>query len=196
MPDVPLTAEQITPEWLTIALRESEVLSRSQVRSVDYRRIGEGRCVNCVLQLTITYDPPDPSAPGSIVAKLPSLDPEGCPKGTALGMTEIRFYRELAQHVNMPTPRHYYSAWDDTGSFVLLLEDLGAARVGRIDECCSVEDARAALTHLARFHGSGWSCPESTTPDWLSTWRQPAPDLFQGTWPVFTSKFPDLVTND
>lgn len=193
---VPLAAEEITPEWLTTALRETGVLSRTRVRTVDYRRIGEGRCVNCVLQLTITYDPPDAAAPGSLVAKLPSLDSEGCPRGTALGVMEIRFYRELAPQTNIPTIRHYYSAWNDAGAFVLLLEDLGAGRVGRIDECCSVEDARVALTHLARFHGSGWSCPDSTTPDWLSTWREPAPDLFQGTWPVFAGKFPDLVTDD
>jgi len=111
-------------------------------------------------------------------------------------MTEIRFYRELAQHTNIPTPRHYCSAWDDAGAFVLLLEDLGAGRVGRIDECCSVGDARVALAHLAGFHSSSWSCPDSTTPDWLSTWSQPAPGFFQGTWPVFAGKFPDLVTDD
>ena len=44
---------------------------------------------------------------------------------------EVRFYQELAQQTELPTPVCYYSDIDlETGWHVLLLEDLAPARTG------------------------------------------------------------------
>ena len=86
-------------------------------------------------RLLLTYDTDTPGVPESIIAKFPPTDADSHSTGLELGFFEGEsgFYRELADRTEIRTPRCYYSQFDaNTGQFLILLEDLSAARLGDV----------------------------------------------------------------
>ena len=70
------------------------------------------------------------SAPASLVAKLPALDPTSRATAAAVRSYEIEvsFYRELAPELPVRAPRCHVALHDPaTDDFILLLEDLAPA---------------------------------------------------------------------
>ncbi|MCK9485178.1 MAG: ecdysteroid 22-kinase family protein [Dehalococcoidia bacterium] len=80
--------------------------------------------------------------------------------------------------------------------FGLLLEDLGAARVGDQVKGCTPAEAELALRTLARLHAAFWESPLLDR-----TWLLPADDavavqhaIYRRAWPVFEQRFHDALT--
>jgi hypothetical protein len=157
---LPASETQMTPEWLTAALRRSGVLERGSVRSVRPQRIAEGVGLMARLaRLEVEYEGADKSAPTSIIAKFPIDLPQNLQIAQFYRFyeRECSFYQELASQTPLRVPRSYVNERDADGGFVLLLEDLGAARIGDQVAGNSAKDALRALSALAEHHAQFWN---------------------------------------
>ncbi len=120
-PEIPQSIDELTPTWLTAALRASGHLGAGQVVSRDPQVLGEGEgFVGQIVRLTLGYSPDARSVdgktpvPGSLIAKLPIRLAQNRQLGEALGAyeREIRFYDELAGEVPIAKPACFHAAMD------------------------------------------------------------------------------------
>ncbi len=192
---IPATMPDLTPQWLTAALRAGGVVKRSSVTGVERESIGVGiGILGELARITLSYDRPEPGAPTSLVAKLPTADPGGRGIGIALGFynKEVLFYQHLGYEAALPAPRCYWSAADrEAGQFCLLIEDLTGTRAGDQVEGASAEDARLVLETAARFHAHWWNDPRLAALDWIPPVNAPVyrfvPIAYQGALESFLS---------
>ena len=185
---IPTTPAEITPEWLTAALRANRPNLRARVLAVKWQTIGEERgFTGVVARLTPRYEEEvtDGNAPSSLIAKFPLVERNHqsayrATKGQALDARrayyarcagEVRFYREIAPHDALPTPRCYFAGADETArSILMLLEDLHTARGGDVLAGCSSAEAASVLAPLAGFHARWWHTREFPPFAWLPRW--------------------------
>ena len=112
---IPATIEEITPEWLTLALSKSGLLNGNAVRQVDCKIIGEGQgYVGTLARLSIEYDQPDEELPSSMIAKIPTQEPKSKMIMEAFWNyeRENRLYEEILNQIPVKTPHCYYSEFD------------------------------------------------------------------------------------
>ena len=140
------TPEELTPAWLTDALDAS-------VSEVSFEPVGTGQMSGC-FRLQLSYSAGD--GPPTLVAKLPSPDPQVREGGATTYATEVRFYRDIAHTVAVRAGVLLRVASDDGKSFVLLLEDMSPAEQGDQIAGCTLEQARDAVLNLAGLHGPRW----------------------------------------
>ena len=77
MTDFPQTVDEITAEWLTDALRESDAIRDAAVESFDIANIGDDQGVGSeLLRVSLNYDRQEEGAPRSVIAKLALADDE------------------------------------------------------------------------------------------------------------------------
>lgn len=200
--EIPSGPENLSAQWLTDALRETGVIEKARVASFESEIIGEGAgFMGQLAQVTLEYDPSESFAPRSLIAKFPNPSPENRRLADMFRFYEIetRFYREIADEVELRTPRCYYSALDaQTHDFVLLLEDLAPARVGDQLAGCSPEQAELAIRRLAGFHATWWESPRLQQLDWLPDTNDPVRAQttqagYQMAWGPFVEGFGDEV---
>jgi hypothetical protein len=199
---IPAGLDELTPEWLTHALRQTGTITDATVESFELKAIGEGAGFRGQLaQVALRYEGSDAGAPRSLVAKFPSDVPENRDGGNLFHFyeRETRFYQEIADEVELRTPRCYYSAMDvEADEYVLLLEDLAPARVGDQVAGCSPDEAELAIRHLAKFHATWWESPRLAEIDWMPfasdpTQMQAVEDSYRGTWDSFLERFGDRL---
>jgi hypothetical protein len=114
-PSIPESADELTPEWLTAALRARGVLQGARVKDVRREILGEGEgFIGQIVRLHLRLDRPEEGAPDTLIAKLPIGLDQNRALGELLGAyeREIRFYEELAGEVGLRSPRCYYAAMD------------------------------------------------------------------------------------
>ena len=112
---IPAGPEELTPDGITAMLRDSAVLRDSNVTGFDTEILGEGEgFLGTIVRLRLRYDREEPDAPATLIGKFPTaLDQNrGLAQAAGLYEREIRFYRQLADALEMRTPRLYYSAMD------------------------------------------------------------------------------------
>ncbi len=147
----PVTAHEITSEWLTDALQERHPGAR--VSSVEVVFCAE--VTNSHARLAVTYDEPAGAPPTMFCKLLPVDDRRAAIAKTRMGPREVRFYRELAPQLDLMVPAVHVAIHDpDDDSFVLLMEDLDARGCGVSDGTWAVDADRAAaaLEGLAAMH--------------------------------------------
>ena len=176
---IPHTPEDITPEWLTGALRSSGVVTTSSVTSIDAGDTTAGHgFTGRIARLSVTYDSQEENPPGSLIAKFPSYDPTIRAAVTDSAMSyerEIRCYESLLNNIPLSTPKRYYSAYDpESGECILLLQDLAPARFGDNVGNPSREDIESAIRAIAAFHADFWESPRLAEMDWLPEYAQDA----------------------
>jgi hypothetical protein len=165
MNDVPIadSPDQLTPAWL------SSVLG-APVADVAQQPVGTGQMSDSI-RLELTFDgTTPPELPTSVIAKLPAADPTSRATGLSLRSYEIevRFYQELAPTLPMRTPRAHHADIDvETGSFVMLLEDLRPARQGDQLAGCDLARATVAVDELVKLHAPRWGDPGLADIEWL-----------------------------
>ena len=198
---MPKTSEEITPDWLNEVLDDS-VTGGAQVSSIKKEIIGQGAgFLGELTRLTLTYDREAPSAPASIIAKLPTQDEAVRNLAQLINVyeREVRFFEQIADETPMRTPNCYFSHADAAkGEYVLLLEDLAPGRVGDQIATCSIEEAKTALRALAGLHAAWWDSPRLKEFAWM-----PGVDdqlliglismMYQQSWPTFVERYGDQV---
>ena len=183
--EIPDGPEGITAAWLTRVLHTTGELDLSaRVAALDVRVIGADRGIGgLVTRLTPTYEGTSErkaDLPATFIAKLPSaLDvTRGGGRFLRLPEREVRLYLELAPGLPLRTPRCTFAAVDDAGdAFVILMEDLGAARPGDDLLGGSEDDLRTAVREMARLHAAWWGSPALGVIEWL-----PRIDARAGAW--------------
>jgi aminoglycoside/choline kinase family phosphotransferase len=108
-----------------------------------------------------------------VIAKVTGRDEVRAAMDAAMGLfaREARFYAQLAAAVPVRTPRCYHAA-----DGALLLEDLGALRIGDQMQGLALADAERIVDALALLHAKFWETPQARQP-WL---LDPADPAFAG----------------
>lgn len=154
----PHQPDQLTAAWLTDTLREAGVLHAAHAVSFEVKPFAETAGLlgqNMIVRLA--YDMPEDTAPQSIFAKFALADAEKRAGWRTSYVQEVRFYQQFAQQVALPTPRAYFAEFDEeTGHFLLLLEDCSYGETGDRLTGCSLDRARQAVAEIATFHAT-WS---------------------------------------
>ncbi len=177
MADRPKNLAAVTAEWLDTALRRNGVLSSARITRVDASDLGEGVGIMAeVSRLSIIYDKVESSAPASLIAKFPTVDPVNLGVARALYFypREVVFYTKLAQYSPIRTPRLLHAELDmaDHG-FVLLLEDMRGAALGDQLAGLTPPQAEAAITAIGRLHGAWWGKVDAGDMDALFDFASP-----------------------
>jgi aminoglycoside/choline kinase family phosphotransferase len=184
---IPATPSDITPDWLTAALREVGTTKHGVVTHVSARIIGEEQgFTGVVARLRVTYDAPEPDAPATLIAKFPlaerasassysaaqAADPAQTRRFQQRCAREAAFYRLLdTGSLSAVAPRCYAALVDlDAGWLLLLLEDLAGGEAGDALRGCSVAQARAVIAAIAEVHARWWERPQLAEIDWLPQW--------------------------
>jgi hypothetical protein len=168
---LPATPDQLTPPYLTEALRRAGALGNDgAVRTSRWTRLGEGvGFIGIVARLDLEYE--GRAGPTSIIAKFPSSEEGARTIGNLYGLyeREVRFYRQIAERSQLRCARCYLAEWDaHAGQSLILLEDLAAhGAVGDQLAGCSPAAATLALGHLARFHARWWGSRDMREIPWL-----------------------------
>lgn len=200
MVDVPETTQDADAAFVTAALRSSgTIVGGTSVAEVEHDTIGEGvGIVGQLARLQLRYDGQAAGAPGTVILKIPSHYPENRAVGDHFNFYERegRFYELLADNVPVRTPECYWNHIDPgTGSFGMLLEDLGDRTM--ISQIAGVPGARAAeaLRTLARLHGTWWRAPLLDELHWMPRLDEPinlaAGQQYRDAWPVFLERIGD-----
>ena len=158
---IPASPDQISDDWLTSTLREGGVLRGARVATHTMALAETQGAAAVVARLQLEYDRAEPDAPRSLVAKFASpYEPIRMLMHVFGGyLREVEFYRHFGADAGIPTPRCFHAEIDAaSGVFVLLLEDLTAARIAD-PASPSVEDTELAVRHLAAFHAKWWNHP-------------------------------------
>lgn len=184
-----MNAEGLTPGRLT------EMLG-TEVTAVEVEPVGTGQIGTCH---RVRLEGPD--VPTSVLVKLPPPDPGTRDMMAGAYRGEVRFYQEVAPTVAVRVPRcHHAWAADDSGDFVLVMEDLAPAEQGDQIAGCTVEQARDAVVNLAGLHGPRWCDPALVA---LDTLGRNGPDeiallveMYGPTTELFLDGLGDLVSTE
>jgi aminoglycoside phosphotransferase (APT) family kinase protein len=149
---IPTVPGDIDAAWLegALALRHPGV-TVDDVEIVDVREV-----TNTHVRVRACFGNPTP-VPSDLFVKMPPLDParRAAIARTDMGRREEQFYATLAPTLRLRVPACYAAYFEeDTGDFVLVLEDLVAAGCTISDGTVGVRpDAMAtALEELAELH--------------------------------------------
>lgn len=162
---------------------------RASVGSLSVEPTGNGYA-SSLGRLTVSYAV-DADTPSTLIAKLQSTDPDIRQYTIDDGMyrRETRFYQEFAADSGISVPNCYYAELDEnSGDFVLLLEDLGGLEEGDEMAGCSLEQASTVVQSLARLHACWWNDPQIAALDWLTGAEPPSStasrlqNLYLGAW--------------
>ncbi len=193
---------EITAEWLTDALRSAGTITDASVTSFELASdIAAGVGFMGLLgRLSVEYDKEN-AGPKSIIAKFPAAAPENREIAQIFRFYEIeaRFYEQIADGIELRTPRRYYSDINlDSGDFILLLEDLAPAQVADQIAGLSHDQVQLATLELAKFHASWWEDPRLEEYDWMWSINHPvraatSQQSYQQAWGPFVESFGKAV---
>jgi len=156
-PAFPADIESLNCDWLNSVLLQSGQLESGSVAGFSFEEMNGGY-TSTVYRLQICYESPIGLAPESAVIKFHS-------KSRTIRETfqyldiyqkEVHFYQFIDSALELPVPACYAAEYDpNSGDFVLLLEDLSAARLGSWKHD-SIGDTKIALPQLAKIHAKFW----------------------------------------
>ncbi len=156
MTRIPLEVADLTAGWLTEVLQP---LAPGAV--VEAVRVGDANS-GTTGRARLEVDCPDERVPQTVFVKLAPFSDErrAFVDAQNMGVSEARFYRDLAHEVPVRTPNVLHSSYDDEGRYIMVFEDLLATGAhyptqddaGLVSVVDGVIDNFASL-HAA-FHGS------------------------------------------
>lgn len=151
---VPGGIDEVDAGWLTEALRVDAGIGAATVTAVRAEQIAMDTGFSSLLyRLHLTGT----SVPATLIAKLPAQSgARGAMELLGGYRREVAFYRDVALHAPMQTPRVYAARITEGGAdFVLLLEDL--ADWDNADHLAglTIERVRICISQLAGLHA--WS---------------------------------------
>lgn len=185
--------EAVTPGWLQDALVASGAITDQHITSVESAPIGTGQ-VGCNIRYRIGYDRPG-DGPASLVAKFASRSEASRAAGvqTLTYETEVAFYRDLAESVDVSRPHCWLADVEaGTANVLLLMEDIEGAVPGDQIAGCGPDQARLAMVEAAKLHGPRWGDPTLRDVPWLAAKMNnglvPGPVVGM-LWPTFVERY-------
>ncbi len=188
------TLEDLTAPSIGAALRSNGVATVDPT-AVTVTEIGTGLgLLGTIARVELTW-PGDMDAPATIVAKLPTTNPENewIVDHFGYDRREAGAYRDLRPWERAPAPTCLAQGWDDdTGRGWLLLNDLGSLSGG--DQLAGATDAEALamVDALATWHAAWWDDDSLAGLDWLPDVTHPTVagygNIFDQTWATCIDK--------
>ena len=195
---IPGNLQEITPAWLTQALRDAGAIGSARVTGYSAEPIADQTgFMNQLFRLRLEYDTEAPDLPSAVMAKLPSTDPFIRTVFDRLepNRREVRFYQQIAGESQLYTPRNYFCDTDTgTGNTLLLLEDMSHAPQGDSVAGCSTAEAECVMEQIAMFHASWWDSPRLDSLDWMpfrDAETSAYQEIYAGAWKSFLEKSGD-----
>lgn len=169
--NIPSNGSEITPEWLTAALRDAGHLSvNGAVASLRLEPLKDAKAVfGALYRLHLSYDGDRGQLPSTMIAKGPSPNRESVAIMQRIGgyRQETQFYRLIASEAGLRTPVCYVSLINENGNaFILLLEDLSSFRQVE-GSALSAAEIEATVRGLAAASAACWRKASLSTFDWL-----------------------------
>eukprot|EP00908_Phaeocystis_cordata_P010914 Transcript_21762.p2 GENE.Transcript_21762~~Transcript_21762.p2 ORF type:complete len:565 (+),score=101.85 Transcript_21762:2110-3804(+) len=169
---VPRDINDLTPEWLTVAMRlKGHLEPDGEVRAVNWSPIGQGKGMMSPLALVkLELRGARPEAPRCFVAKFaPEADMMDPLQLVHALRNEFHFYHDFTvQSGGLPRPECYLALvdvglmnmLDSRPGFFLMIEYLGdAVSFTRVGACPEMYRVRQVLSTLAAFHARWWDQP-------------------------------------
>lgn len=195
---LPATPAEITPGWLDVHL-SADALGGRAVRTVTDEDIGVGTGI--FGQIARLHLELDDGSTTSVVVKMPCLEPANLEVARVLGLyeREIAMFDEVVPRSPIESAACLASVSDDSGAFVLVLEDLSVEwQVGDQVIGATLDQAEAIVDVLAAFHAHWWEHPELDAMAWLPRPDAPqyvgaVPQIYRAGLPVLRSDWGDRV---
>jgi hypothetical protein len=160
--DVRADPRSIDARWMTEAMEEAGIARGATVAAVEFEGfVGTGQ-MSRNARLKLTWDGEAGDRPTSVVGKFPSDDETARTSAVDAGLYyhEYAFYRELAPGLDVRTPACYVARYDDdTGGFVLLLEDMLGSEQGNQLTGLSVDEVALGIEQAVGLHAPRWGDP-------------------------------------
>ena len=156
---LPITVEEITPEWLTRALRGFAL----EAFVHDVAIVGEirGTCTKLRLRLDLNDAARAAGIPEIVILKGGF---EGHSRANAqMHEREVRGFKDVLPALGLPAPASYFAEYDaDRAQGIIIMEDLlvRGVTICHASRPHSFEQVARRLTALARFHAQTWSSAE------------------------------------
>lgn len=116
---IPASPRDLTPEWVTAAMRESGALPTCLVTAVEVESLSDGGTgfTGDTVRVRLRYED-GASGPESVIAKFPTSDRQnrGMLEQFDAYAREIRFYRRYAHRMPCPTPGYLGGDFDERGA--------------------------------------------------------------------------------
>ena len=176
---LPTDIAELTPAYLTTALRHGGFLANGSVSSVEASPLGAGiGFVGQLARVKLGYEGNRDRLPDVMIAKFPIEDPVAKYIAQMYGFyrTEAECYRKASTvGLGVPTPEVYFSevSDDDIGTLILM-EDLGDARMADQVAGADLADAQAVIDVGAQLHATWWESPLLDELTWLRPLNNPA----------------------
>jgi len=190
----------VTAEWLDRVLRDAGLLDDgTHVVGFDQEDVGTGQ-VGANVRHRLRYE--GAPGPASIVAKFAAPDEATRSTGimTRTYETEVDFYRDLADTVDISRPACYLaSIVSGTADFVLVFEDLAPRVQGDQLAGCELAHAELAMDEAARLHGPRWGDDTLQSHEWLAAGVAGSvgiAGLYDLTWDRFVERYITTLTSD
>lgn len=190
---LPITIDEITPEWLTAALRRGK--PEVTVRAAEIVDIIHGTCTKIRLRLDMDRAGHQAGIPATVILK-GGFEPHSREMDYMHAM-EVRGYSDVLPVLGLPCPTPYFADFDrERRQGIVIIEDLVARGV---DFCNPLipqthEQVARRLAKLAQFHAKTWASPEfraggrwSEVPELTSLWGHFAHYLEPETWQRFVA---------
>jgi hypothetical protein len=167
-PNVIRRAAEIDADWLQDVLRGAGI-DAPPIRRVSNLAFGRGT-MGATVRSVIAYEGPAAGAPPSVVCKLSSpFEPaDRVARDAGVYTREVNAYRLFGSAPLHRVPRAYLAQTAADGSDInLVLEDLTDWEAGDQVAGCSVPQARALVSELARLHREFWRREDVLDLPWL-----------------------------
>ncbi len=194
------TYTEVTPDFLTAALRASGWSEEAVVSGVTAETIGAGQMGLCA-RFSLEYGGEARGAPRSLIGKFAATDEQARQFMSATGYrNEVCFYQHFASRVSVGAPRCAYAAIDDEGWFTLLLEDFVPMQPGDQLRGLSLAQVESAVLALVGLHAPFWDSSELTDHDCFAGGQTHAPELLkaglQAAVPGFLERYASALAVD
>lgn len=169
--EYPKHPDDITPEWLTYALRQAGLLTHSHVKNIRKEILAKGKAwLSTIVKIEVEYDSPDENAPTSFVTKLLSESRMFRESSYELKAfeREINFYKEVAVNIPIRLPKLFYSV-NGYHCNLMLMEDLSYLTPGDQVKGMDQNQVLLALGSLAKVHATYWDNPLLDSLEWIPT---------------------------
>jgi hypothetical protein len=169
---LPLSLDEITPEWLTAALRTRT--PDVEVRSLRVVEVIHGTTTKVRLELGLNEAGARAGIPRDVVVK--GGFEEHSRVLHRMHEREVRGYRDVFSVIDLPTPTCYFADYDEVAQQgIIVMDDLVSQGVTwcHATRPQSHEQIARRLSTLARFHAATWDSDELVDGRWAEL-----PDFF------------------
>lgn len=157
---IPRTEEEITTEWLSLAL-QNLLNEHNRITGFKIQDGSSGRgFTGQILKILLQYEKSDGELPESVIYKTQlrlDLPLEATKRMFKANLNEVRWYTEWSVGCPVAMPRCHYAEVDENDhSTCMLLEDLSSMLAAPPEKGLDRHQAELALKNIARIHGQYW----------------------------------------